>query len=154
MKGVNHIVLVCSYLHVPGGYEKAVITTANLFSRNGWQVTLLILDQNQETYFEVDKEVNLVQDDLDFGISRNRSMSHVEGRVEDCWQIGQLSFVVRPVLLEGVLLAWQYGRRPIALKLVLGGDLVGWTRRHHSPPPIQPSVSWLVARTKFSAARC
>ena len=74
MKGVNHIVLVCSYLHVPGGYEKAVITTANLFSRNGWQVTLLILDQNQETYFEVDKEVNLVQADLDFGITRKGNM--------------------------------------------------------------------------------
>lgn len=74
MKGFNHIVFACSYLHVPGGYEKAVITTANLFSRNGWQVTLLILDQCLETYFEIDKKVILVQADLDFGITSKGNM--------------------------------------------------------------------------------
>jgi glycosyltransferase involved in cell wall biosynthesis len=69
MNRFQHIVIACSYLHVPGGYEKAIITTANLFSRKGWRVTLLVLDQSLETYFEVDKEVKLVQADLDFGIT-------------------------------------------------------------------------------------
>jgi hypothetical protein len=52
-KQTVHIVIACSYLHVPGGYEKAVITTANLFAENGHTVTLLVLDHTADIFYPV-----------------------------------------------------------------------------------------------------
>lgn len=65
----THIVIACSYLHVPGGYEKAIITTANLFAEKGHRVTLLILDHTADTYYPVHPSVTIVHRHLNFGIT-------------------------------------------------------------------------------------
>lgn len=65
----KNIVIVTSYLSVPGGYEKAMISTANLLARNGWSVSLLILDKNPATFYPVDPKVKKVHQPLNFGIS-------------------------------------------------------------------------------------
>lgn len=69
MTAPGHIVIACSYLHVPGGYEKAMITTANLFADKGHKVTLLVLDHTAETYYPVHASVNIVQAPMNFGIT-------------------------------------------------------------------------------------
>ena len=69
MSAASHIVIACSYLHVPGGYEKAMITAANLFVKKGHRVTLLILDQPATTYYPLDPAVQVLQVPLQFGIT-------------------------------------------------------------------------------------
>lgn len=64
----DNILIISSYLNVPGGYEKMISSAANLFSRQGWAVTILILDYNSSTYYHIDKEVTIIQDHLTFGI--------------------------------------------------------------------------------------
>jgi hypothetical protein len=66
----RHIAILCSYLHVPGGYEKAIITTANLFAEKGLQVTLLILDETAELYYPIHKNISVVCEHLTFGITK------------------------------------------------------------------------------------
>lgn len=69
MKGPGHIVIACSYLHVPGGYEKAMISTANLFAAKGHAVTLLVLDHTATTWYPVHASVNIVHAPMNFGIT-------------------------------------------------------------------------------------
>ncbi len=66
----THIVIACSYLHVPGGYEKAMVTTANLFAKKGHRVTVLILDHTAEIYYPLDKRVGVVHQPMNFGITK------------------------------------------------------------------------------------
>lgn len=64
----KHIVLLSSYLHVPGGYEKMVVNLANLFAQNGFLVTLLVLDEPGAVFYPLDPTVQLLQEQLLFGI--------------------------------------------------------------------------------------
>ncbi len=64
-----HIVIACSYLHVPGGYEKAVTGLANLFVSRGYKITLLILDQTADTFYPADPLVQIVHLPVNFGIT-------------------------------------------------------------------------------------
>lgn len=69
MPANNHIVIACSYLHVPGGYEKAMITTASLFAEKGHKVTLLILDDPAGTFYPVHPGVSILHQPMNFGIT-------------------------------------------------------------------------------------
>lgn len=64
-----HILLACSSLDVPSGYEKAVTETANLFAANGHRVTLLILDQTSRIYFLLSNAIEIIQEEMHFGIT-------------------------------------------------------------------------------------
>lgn len=66
----KNIVIATSYLSVPGGYEKAMISTTNLLARKGWSVSLLILDKNPAAWYPVDPAVRLVHHPLNFGITK------------------------------------------------------------------------------------
>jgi glycosyltransferase involved in cell wall biosynthesis len=63
----QHIVTICSYLNVPGGYEKMVATTANLFAENEYRVTLLILDEPNTSFYPLHEKIQIVQEKLTFG---------------------------------------------------------------------------------------
>jgi glycosyltransferase involved in cell wall biosynthesis len=63
----RHIVLISSYLNVPGGYEKIVTNTANLFTENNYRVTLLILDEPATTFYPLHKKIQVIQKKMTFG---------------------------------------------------------------------------------------
>ncbi len=65
----HHIVILCSRLDLPGGIERAVVNTANLFDKNGYRVTLLILDSSVSSFYPVAKTIALIQLPLHFGIT-------------------------------------------------------------------------------------
>jgi len=67
---LQHIVIICSYLNVPGGYEKMIVNAANLFIENGYQVTLVILDEPETVFYPLDKKVQIIQKNLTFGNSQ------------------------------------------------------------------------------------
>lgn len=60
---------LCSRLDQPGGTEHAVVRTANLFSTHGHSVTLVVMDEKHPVFFPVDPAVQLLFEDLNFGIS-------------------------------------------------------------------------------------
>lgn len=68
-----HILLISSYLNVPGGYEKMVVSAANLFVQKGHRVTLLILDNTSELFYPLDGAVIVQQIHLHFGITSSGS---------------------------------------------------------------------------------
>jgi|GEM_PF-823811 len=62
------ICFICSRLDLPGGIERAVVNTANLFSKNHHQVILLILDETNVSFYAINSNVVVKQYNLDFGI--------------------------------------------------------------------------------------
>ncbi|MBK8142711.1 MAG: hypothetical protein IPK57_18195 [Chitinophagaceae bacterium] len=65
----NHIVILCSRLDLPGGIERAVVNTANLFSEKGHSVSLVILDETRNSFYPVHPSVEIIHQSLSFGIT-------------------------------------------------------------------------------------
>ncbi len=69
MAASRHIAFVCTRLDLPGGIERAIVNTANLFVQNGLNVSLIILDETAASFYPVDKKIKIIQHNLDFGIT-------------------------------------------------------------------------------------
>lgn len=130
MKNFNHIVIACSYLHVPGGYEKAMITTANLFSRKGWRVTLLVLDQYPGTYYPVDKGIPVVQEYLDFGITGTGNI--ISRKLRFINHLRQLKKTLQS-LAPGYLICSEYHFATAAVLCGAGKftTIISWEHHHY-----------------------
>ncbi|MCB0473630.1 MAG: glycosyltransferase, partial [Flavobacteriaceae bacterium] len=64
-----HIAILSSRLDLPGGIERAVVNTANLFTQKGNSVSLLIMDNSSESFYPIHPSINIMQQQLSFGIT-------------------------------------------------------------------------------------
>jgi glycosyltransferase involved in cell wall biosynthesis len=63
------VLIICSRLDLPGGIEKATVNVANLFALYGHEVTLLVLDETEKSFYAINKDIKLLQHPLHFGIT-------------------------------------------------------------------------------------
>lgn len=70
MTDAKNILILCSRLDLPGGIEKAIVQLANALSRKGHKITLFILDETIDTFYPLDKSVDIIQQPLHFGITK------------------------------------------------------------------------------------
>lgn len=68
-ESAKHIVILCSRLNLPGGIERAVVNTANLFATTGAKVTLLILDEPDNSFYPINEKVQVLRQTFSFGIT-------------------------------------------------------------------------------------
>lgn len=142
----KHIVIACSYLHVPGGYEKAMITTANLFAEKGHNVTLLILDHTADTYYPVHPSVKIVCRYLNFGITNKGNPFSRKWRM---WMdIRKLKSLVKE-LKPGHLICSEY---PFAVAAILAGTkkygkVYSWEHHHFAAQQLNSFWRSLVRKT-------
>ncbi len=66
----KNIIIICSRLDLPGGIERAVCNTANLFQSNGHGVTLLVLDETANAFYPLEQEITLLHHNINFGIGK------------------------------------------------------------------------------------
>lgn len=64
------ILFLCSRLNLPGGTEKAIVNTANLFVSFGHKVILLVLDETDQSFYPLDGQVKVLQANLHFGLTK------------------------------------------------------------------------------------
>lgn len=126
-----HIVIACSYLHVPGGYEKAMITTANMFAGRGHKVTLLILDHSAHMYYPVDPAVQIVHLTVNFGIT---TKGNIISRKIRLWKDTRKLVRVLKRLQADHLICSEYH---FAIAAVLGGAkkftrVYSWEHHHYA----------------------
>lgn len=74
MADSKHIVLISSFLQGFGGYEKIVANTANLFAQKNNKITLLMCAETAESSFPLNKNVQIIQLPLTFGITSEGNM--------------------------------------------------------------------------------
>ena len=66
----KHIVILCSRLDLPGGTERAIVNTANLFSSKENRVTIFILDETEKSFFAISTSISVYHHPLHFGITK------------------------------------------------------------------------------------
>lgn len=129
MHSPRHIAILCSYLHVPGGYEKAVVTLANLFIRKGNRVTLVILDTTKEVFYPLDPSVQIIQQSLSFGITAEGNI--ISRKVKLLTDVLKLKKILKKIQPDHII-ATEYS---FAAAAVLSGagkraKLIFWEHHH------------------------
>lgn len=125
----KHIVLLSSYLHVPGGYEKIVVNLANLFAGNGFSVTLLVLDEPVDVFYPLNPAVRLLQEPLFFGIgTAGNVITRKAALARDVYVLQKILRTLKP----GVVIASEY---VFAVAAVLAGagriaGIYSWEHHH------------------------
>lgn len=126
----NHIVLLCSRLDLPGGIERAVVNTANLFSRNGHRVTLVVLDETDKSFYPIDTTIELVQHPLSFGITPDGNI--ISRKIKLLTDVLKLRRLLKS-LTPGLVIATEY---PFAAAAILAGarqhtKVISWEHHHY-----------------------
>lgn len=107
------IVILCSRLDLPGGIERAIVNTANLFIENSHSVSIIILDHTEETFYPIDSKVNIVQRPLSFGITKDGNIiTRKLGMLSDVLQLRKLLKKLSP----DIVIATDY---PFAVAAIL-----------------------------------
>src|ERR1044072_3206634 len=102
---LQRILLICSYLKVPGGYEKTVVTTANLFAEKGHPVHVLILDNSDEIFYPLHPAVKVIHRELHFGITEKGNF--LTRKIDFLRHISQLKQLIQQIRPQ-VVIASEY----------------------------------------------
>jgi glycosyltransferase involved in cell wall biosynthesis len=151
----SHIVIACSYLHVPGGYEKAMISTANLFAEKKHKVILLVLDHTAETYYPVHPDVKIIHAPVDFGITEKGNT--ISRKIKMWSDIRKLKRILKE-LQPDHLICSEY---PFAVGAILGGakkisKVYSWEHHHYKAQHLNRFWQYFLKRTykKLDAVIC
>ena len=124
-----HISILCSRLDLPGGIERAIVNTANIFIEHNHTVSIIILDDTEEIFYPIDKKVNIVRRPLSFGITKDGNIISRKLRMlSDVLQLRKLLKKVSP----DIVIATDY---PFAVAAILTGikkqaTLISWEHHH------------------------
>lgn len=144
----KHILIICSRLDTPGGIERAVVNTANLFSEKGHQVLLLIADPhgNEKSCYPVHPSIQIVWKPFSFGIG-------IPGNgISRKWQLFRDIKALKKLLIDAkpdTVITTEY---PFSIAAVLTGlgnhiKLVAWEHQHHQWVRKNKFWKWLERRT-------
>ncbi len=141
MNSSKHITILCSRLDMPGGIERAVVNTANLFTRKNHSVTLIILDETDKLFYQVEPTINIIQLSLSFGITPEGNIFSRKIRLlSDVLKLRRLLKDIKP----DIIISSEY---PFTVAAVLAGTknysrLFSWEHHHHEW--IQKNKFWTV----------
>lgn len=142
------IIFICSRLDTPGGIERAVINTANLFAAKGNKVELLIADIHGSpgTCYSLDPAVKKTHLPLSFGIG-------IPGNgISRKWQLYRDVKTLKKVFVDSapdVVIGTEY---PFSIAAVLTGlgkkiRLMAWEHQHHEWVKKSAFWNWLMRKT-------
>ena len=69
----KHIIFLATRLDLPGGIEKAIISTANLLISKNYQITLLVADVTTSGFYFIDERIKVSELNVSFGIDQKGS---------------------------------------------------------------------------------
>jgi glycosyltransferase involved in cell wall biosynthesis len=128
--GKNHIAFFCSRLDVPGGIERAIVNTANLFADNMHPVTLIILDNIDTSFYPIHPAVSIKQYPLLFGITeKGNKLSRKFQFIRD---IKKLKTILKKLKADTII-ATEY---PFAIAAIMAGakkysKVYSWEHHHY-----------------------
>lgn len=142
------IIFICSRLDTPGGIERAVVNTANLFAEKGHRVTLLVADIHGDTVscYPLHPAVHLDHRPFSFGIGIPGNP--ISRKLTLYRQIRILRKYLL-TLVPDLVIATEY---PFAVAAVLSGAgkttrLFAWEHQHFAWVKKNKFWSWLQKKT-------
>lgn len=126
-----HIAILCSRLDLPGGIERAVVNAANLFAENGHPVSLIILDENDKSFYPVHSSIKIIQQQLSFGITTDGNI--ISRKVIWATDILKLKKILKKCN-PAIVISTEY---PFTVAAVLAGAknysrLYSWEHHHYA----------------------
>jgi glycosyltransferase involved in cell wall biosynthesis len=126
-----HITILCSRLDLPGGIERSVVNTVNLFVEKGNKVTFLVLDSAIESFYPVHQSVNVIQLPLTFGITNEGNI--ISRKIKFISDIIKLKRKIR-LLNPDVIISSEY---PYTVAIILAGQkkysrIYAWEHHHYA----------------------
>ncbi len=137
--GKKHIALLCSRLDVPGGIERAIVNTANLFAENKHPVTLIILDDIDTSFYPIHSSVSIKQYPLFFGITEKGNK--LSRKIQFIRDIKKLKTILKKQKADTII-ATEY---PFAIAAIMAGvkkysKVYSW--EHHHFDWLKKSFFW------------
>lgn len=128
--GKKHIAFTCSRLDTPGGIERAIVNTANLFAVNNYPVTLIILDDSDKSFYPIHPAVSIKQYPLLFGITEKGNK--LSRKIQFLRDIRKLKSILNEVKADTII-ATEY---PFAIATVLTrankiSSVYAWEHHHY-----------------------
>lgn len=147
MKG-KKIIFICSRLDTPGGIERAVVNTANLFCEKGHDVQLLIADPqgHEQSCYPLHPSIRLLIRPFSFGIGiPGNGISRKLKLYQEIKALKQLLIEAGP----DIVITTEY---PFSIASVLTGlgkqiRFVAWEHQHHQWVKKNKFWRWLERRT-------
>ncbi|MBS1654840.1 MAG: glycosyltransferase family 4 protein, partial [Bacteroidetes bacterium] len=135
----NHIAILCSRLDLPGGIEKAIINLANELIKQGWKITIIILDETNKRYYPLNDNVSIRQLNLSFGITQEGNI--ITRKIRLLSDVLKLRKVIKETD-PGHIIGTEY---PFTIAAVLTGagkkaSLYAW--EHHHLFELRKSLFW------------
>lgn len=128
--GKKHISLLCSRLDMPGGIERAIVNTVNLFAGNKHPVTLIILDDIETSFYPIHPAVSIKQYPLLFGITEKGNK--LSRKIQFIRDIKKLKAILKKLKAD-TLIATEY---PFAISAIMSGakkysNVYSWEHHHY-----------------------
>jgi glycosyltransferase involved in cell wall biosynthesis len=128
--GKNHIAILTSRLDLPGGIERAVVNTANLFVEKLHAVTIIILDETGKSFYPLHHGVKIIQQPLSFGITNQGNV--ISRKITLLSDVLKLRKIIRQIK-PGILISSEY---PFTVAAVLAGGqklarIYSWEHHHY-----------------------
>lgn len=125
----NHIAILCSRLDLPGGIERIIVNTANLFTDKGHSVTLLVLDEKAGSFYPINNQVKAIHESLSFGITPEGNV--ITRKIKLLTDVLKLRKLIKQ-LKPDIVIATEY---PFSIAAVLSGagattKLISWEHHH------------------------
>jgi len=126
----HHIAILCSRLDLPGGIERAVVNTANLFFAKGHTITLVILDDTDNSFYPIHAGVQVLQQPLSFGITQEGNV--ITRKIKLLGDVLKLRRLLKQLQAD-LIIASEY---PLAAAAILAGGkkqskVVSWEHHHY-----------------------
>ncbi len=114
---------------MPGGIERAIVNTANLFVTKGHTVTLLILDGTGDSFYQIHPAVNIIQQPLSFGITKEGNI--VTRKIKFLSDVLAVRTLLKRLKAD-LVIATEY---PFAAGAILSGarkysKIISWEHHH------------------------
>jgi amylovoran biosynthesis glycosyltransferase AmsD len=138
-KETKHILLLSSGLNYPGGIERAIVNTANLFAVKGHRVTIIVFDESDKSFYPIKEGIYVVRYPLYFGITGKGNL--LTRKIEFLFDIIKLRKIIKE-LKPDVVIGTEY---PFSIAAVLAGVkkqalLFSW--EHHHFNELNKSQFW------------
>lgn len=135
------ILIVCSGLDVPGGYERMTCSLANALSDSGHRVSLLISASSADSFYPVNKDIRRFFIPLSFGIGKKgntltRKLAFIKDVRTLCKKIAELH--------ADVTITTEYPLS-VAASFARFGNKRHWICWHHNAFDNRKTVFWNLA---------
>lgn len=127
----SHIAILCSRLDLPGGIERAIVNTANLFTDKGNKVTLVILDGTNKSFYPLHSSIQILKQPLSFGITTEGNI--ISRKLKLLSDVLKLKKIIKACKAD-IVISTEY---PFTVAAVLArakkySRLFAWEHHHHA----------------------